>query len=126
MVRSKIEMEASATSRFSSDFGLGAATYLSEYSSRRFRKIFQPVLAAKGNVLVDGKDRSGLGDIIGSRRFRERGVFEADVTSAAFDRWRSGKGALAGLWTWLSTEHWFRQYHDTPVNAWHRHAHVRR
>lgn len=66
------------------------------------------------------------GDIIGSRRFRERGVFEADVASAAFDRWRSGKGALAGLWTWLSTEHWFRQYHDTPVNAWHRHAAVRR
>ena len=60
------------------------------------------------------------GDLIGSRRFRERDVFDAAAASAAFDRWRSGSGSLAGLWTWLSTENWFRQYLDTPVDGWPR------
>lgn len=60
------------------------------------------------------------GDLIGSRRFRERDVFDAAAASAAFDRWRSGNGSLAGLWTWLSTENWFRQYVDTPVDGWPR------
>ncbi len=60
------------------------------------------------------------GDLIGSRRFRERDVFDAAAASAAFDRWRSGAGSLAGLWTWLSTENWFRQYLDTPVDGWPR------
>jgi asparagine synthase (glutamine-hydrolysing) len=55
------------------------------------------------------------GDVIGSRRFRERGVFDAEVAAKAFTRWRSGTGSLAGLWNWLSTEAWFRQYIDTPV-----------
>lgn len=31
-------------------FGLGAATYLSEYSSRRFRKIFQPILEVLAGI----------------------------------------------------------------------------
>lgn len=58
------------------------------------------------------------GDLIGSRRFRELGVFDARAASAAFDRWRAGRAPLPGLWTWLSTETWFRQYIDTPVDAW--------
>lgn len=62
------------------------------------------------------------GDVIASRRFRERGVFDADAAAAAFERWRSGRGPLAGLWTWLSTEAWFRQYVDTPVSGWARPA----
>ena len=65
------------------------------------------------------------GDIIGSRRFRERGVFDADAASASFERWRGGKEPLAGLWTWLSTENWFRQYLDSPIDDWHRHATAR-
>mgnify|MGYP000862511730 FL=1 len=60
------------------------------------------------------------GDMIGSQRFRERGVFDADAADAAFGRWRDGKAPLAGLWTWLSTENWFRQYVDTPVHDWPR------
>lgn len=60
------------------------------------------------------------GDILGSQRFRERDIFDADAASAAFLRWRDGKGALSGLWTWLSTEQWFRQYMDTPVAEWPR------
>lgn len=58
------------------------------------------------------------GDMVASRSFRERGVFDAATATAAFDRWRDGKAPLAGLWTWLSTENWFRQYMDTPVQAW--------
>ena len=42
-------------------------TYADSASYARREQIFQPVLAAKGKVLVDGKDRSGLGDIVGSR-----------------------------------------------------------
>ncbi len=60
------------------------------------------------------------GDLIGSQRFRERDVFDAGAAATAFDRWRSGQGALPGLWTWLSTENWFRQYVDTPVQDWAR------
>lgn len=60
------------------------------------------------------------GDLIGSQRFRERDVFDAAAATAAFDRWRSGKGSLGGLWTWLSTENWFRQYLDAPVADWAR------
>lgn len=61
------------------------------------------------------------GDLIGSRAFRERGVFDAVAASNAFERWRSGRGALPGLWTWLSAENWYRQYLDTPVADWRRH-----
>ena len=58
------------------------------------------------------------GDLVASRAFRERGVFDARAATAAFDRWRSGTAPLAGLWTWLSTENWFRQYMDTPARDW--------
>ncbi len=60
------------------------------------------------------------GDVIGSQRFRERDVFDAGATAAAFQRWRNGNGSLVGLWTWLSTEQWFRQYVDTPIAQWPR------
>lgn len=54
------------------------------------------------------------GDLLGSRSFRERGVFDPASTDAAFAQWRGGAGKLPGLWTWLSTEHWFRRYLDQP------------
>ena len=60
------------------------------------------------------------GDLIGSRRFRERGVFDAGGAGQAFERWGDGRAPLPGLWTWLSTENWFRQYVDTPVPDWPR------
>ena len=62
------------------------------------------------------------GDLIGSRSFRERGVFDPVAATGALERWRRGRGALPGLWTWLSAENWFRQYVDTPVDGWRRHA----
>ncbi|MGJ4728868.1 asparagine synthase (glutamine-hydrolyzing) [Luteimonas sp. SDU101] len=62
------------------------------------------------------------GDLISSRAFRERGVFDAAASSRAFERWRRGQGALPGLWTWLSAENWYRQYVDTPASDWGRHA----
>lgn len=54
------------------------------------------------------------GDLLASRSFRERGVFDPASTDAAFAQWRGGAGKLPGLWTWLSTEHWFRRYLDQP------------
>nr|WP_273544203.1 asparagine synthase (glutamine-hydrolyzing) [Luteimonas saliphila] len=62
------------------------------------------------------------GDTIGSRSFRERGVFDAAAAGAAFERWRDGRAALPGLWTWLSTETWFRQYFDTSIADWRRYS----
>ena len=61
------------------------------------------------------------GDLIGSRSFRERGVFDVRAAGAAFERWRGG-AALPHLWTWLSTETWYRQYFDAAPAAWHSHA----
>ena len=58
------------------------------------------------------------GDLIGSRRFRERGVFDPGTTTAAFERWRSGTAPLPHLWTWLSTETWYRQYFDSAPETW--------
>ena len=54
-------------------------------------------------------------DLIASRAFRERGVFDIAAVDAAFARWRNGQGSLPGLWTWLSTEVWFQQYFDVPL-----------
>lgn len=58
------------------------------------------------------------GDLIGSRSFRERGVFDAAAAARAFERWRKGERKLPGLWTWLSTENWHRQYLDNPPTQW--------
>jgi asparagine synthase (glutamine-hydrolysing) len=52
------------------------------------------------------------GDVIGSRSFRERGLFDPAAAGAAFERWRAGQARLPELWTWLSTEVWARQYLD--------------
>jgi asparagine synthase (glutamine-hydrolysing) len=57
------------------------------------------------------------GDLIGSRRFRERDWFEPTAASAAFERWRTGQARLPQLWTWLSAEVWARQYLDAPPVA---------
>jgi asparagine synthase (glutamine-hydrolysing) len=83
------------------------------------------------DITVDRRDKQGYptpgetwlrqygtdyaGDILSSRRFRERGVFDAKATASAFQRWREGKAPLAALWTWLSTEEWFRRYFDNPL-----------
>jgi asparagine synthase (glutamine-hydrolysing) len=52
------------------------------------------------------------GDIIGSQRFAERGIFDAAAARASFDRWRNGRHGSGGLWTWLSTDAWFRHFLD--------------
>jgi hypothetical protein len=41
--------------------------YADSSAYARREEIFAPVLKAKGKVLVDGKDRSAFGDIVGSR-----------------------------------------------------------
>lgn len=81
------------------------------------------------DITVDRRDKQGYptpgdtwlrqhgaeyaGDLLASRSFRERGVFDPAATDAAFAQWRAGNGKLPGLWTWLSTEIWFRRYLDT-------------
>jgi asparagine synthase (glutamine-hydrolysing) len=52
------------------------------------------------------------GDLIGSRSFRERDLFDPSAAGAAFERWRTDKARLPELWTWLSAEVWARQYLD--------------
>ncbi len=80
------------------------------------------------DITVDRRDKQGYptpiegwlkqygvdyaGDVIGSRSFRERGLFDAAAAGAAFERWRAGQARLPELWTWLSTEVWARQYLD--------------
>lgn len=82
-------------------------------------------------VTIDRRDKQGFptpvdaylrahamefaSDLIASRAFRERGVFDITAVNTAFARWRSGQGSLPGLWTWLSTEVWFQQYFDGPL-----------
>ncbi len=46
--------------------------YADSATYTRREQIFQPVLAAKGKILVDGKDRAGLGDIVSSRELAVR------------------------------------------------------
>jgi len=41
--------------------------YTDSATYARRETIFQPVLAAKGKVLIDGKDRPAMGDIVASR-----------------------------------------------------------
>lgn len=85
------------------------------------------------DITIDRRDKQGYdtpadrwlrdhaidfaGDLFGSRSFRERGVFDAAATSAAFERWRTGEERLPQLWTWLSTEIWYRQYLDAALPA---------
>jgi asparagine synthase (glutamine-hydrolysing) len=64
---------------------------------------------------------SGLGerlDLLRSRRFRERGLWNAGAVDALVEQHRSGRKDHANtLWTLLNLEWWFRTHIDRPQEA---------
>lgn len=60
-----------------------------------------------------GALRPWVEEIVGSRSFAERGVFDAAAVRAAYRRFCAGEGENSFfVWQWVNTELWFRRFVD--------------
>lgn len=60
---------------------------------------------------VAGHLKDWIGDTIASRRFAERGLFEADPVRRTFDDFLAGRRDNAfPVWQWLNADLWFRTF----------------
>jgi asparagine synthase (glutamine-hydrolysing) len=64
-----------------------------------------------------GELKSNIGDLIGSRAFRERGVFDVASVQRAFRDFCAGQSANAFfVWQWVNTELWFQRFCDAATS----------
>jgi asparagine synthase (glutamine-hydrolysing) len=55
-------------------------------------------------------------ELIESRAFQQRGIFDPHMVRRAFDRFKAGEGENGFfVWQWINTELWFRRFIDTAA-----------
>ena len=80
------------------------------------REVVTPQREWLGGVL-----RARVQDLIGSRPFAERGIFDAKEVETAYSRFCAGDDQNAFfVWQWVNTEMWFRMFIDEGGNGLQR------
>jgi asparagine synthase (glutamine-hydrolysing) len=73
------------------------------------------IQAPQGRWLMAEPLKSYVWDLISSRKFNERGIFDVSATKIAFEEFCHGKYSNSFfVWQWINVEEWFRTFVDTP------------
>jgi asparagine synthase (glutamine-hydrolysing) len=73
------------------------------------------IQAPQGSWLMAEPLKSYIQDLISSRSFADRGLFNVPAAKIAFDEFCQGKYSNSFfVWQWINTEEWFRNFIDNP------------
>lgn len=71
------------------------------------------ILAPQGPWLRREPMKSYIGDLIGSQKFRSRGIFKQEAVQKAFETFcKDGADNSFFVWQWINVEEWFRTFID--------------